>query len=78
MDLPTTCGPRKSLNNCEVSATGFPTCVWNSTAQTCLDKTCATASTAGTTGVLTTFNLTNCQGYLPSNACLLGNDSASC
>ncbi|CAD8176961.1 unnamed protein product [Paramecium pentaurelia] len=75
-DLPTTCGNRKSIENCEISRSGFPTCLWVSSTTTCVEKSCSTASTVGTNGVLTIVNFTNCQNYL--SVCTATNASGSC
>ncbi|CAD8110299.1 unnamed protein product [Paramecium primaurelia] len=75
-DLPTTCAARKSSENCSITRIGFPTCLWNSTTSTCVEKSCTTASTAGTPGVLLTFTFANCQGYLPT--CISNNNQDGC
>nr|AAS94225.1 surface antigen A [Paramecium tetraurelia] len=65
-DLPTTCAGRKSSENCEITRSGFPTCLWVSSSSTCVEKSCTTASTVGTTGALSTgqFSFANCQNYI--------------
>ncbi|CAD8125030.1 unnamed protein product [Paramecium sonneborni] len=77
-ELPTTCAARRSIENCEISRNSFPTCLWNTNTSTCVEKSCATASQAGTTGVLTTgqFTFSGCTNYLPS--CISNNNNDGC
>ncbi|CAD8109110.1 unnamed protein product [Paramecium primaurelia] len=91
-DLPTTCAARRSIENCEISRTGLPTCLWNTTTSTCVEKSCATASVAGLPGVLIAFSFNNCQNYLSvctatnaqgvctnnSRPCISNNDQTGC
>jgi hypothetical protein len=42
----------------------------------CVDKSCDTASAAGTTGVVYTFNNTNCSAYLSN--CIANNTADGC
>mgnify|MGYP001807931245 CR=1 FL=1 len=65
-DLPTTCAARKSSDNCEIARKGFPTCLWVSSTKICVEKSCATANSAGTTGALSAggFTFNGCQNYL--------------
>ncbi|CAD8144072.1 unnamed protein product [Paramecium pentaurelia] len=77
-DLPTTCADRKSSENCEITRVGFPTCLWVSSSTSCVEKSCATASTVGTTGALSAggFTLSGCQTYL--NTCISNNTADGC
>nr|P13837.1 RecName: Full=G surface protein, allelic form 156; Flags: Precursor [Paramecium primaurelia]CAA27514.1 unnamed protein product [Paramecium primaurelia] len=77
-DLPTTCARRKSSENCEITRVGFPTCLWVSSSTSCVEKSCATASTVGTTGALSAggFTFSGCQTYL--NTCISNNTADGC
>ncbi|CAD8183449.1 unnamed protein product [Paramecium pentaurelia] len=77
-DLPTTCAARKSSENCEITRVGFPTCLWVSSSTSCVEKSCATASTVGTTGALSAggFTFSGCQTYL--NTCISNNTADGC
>nr|CAA09180.1 surface antigen G [Paramecium tetraurelia] len=77
-DLPTTCAARKSTENCEISRAQFPTCLWVASSTSCVEKSCATASTAGTTGALSAggFTFSACQAYL--NTCISNNTADGC
>ncbi|CAK64788.1 unnamed protein product (macronuclear) [Paramecium tetraurelia] len=77
-DLPTTCAARKSTENCEITRTGFPTCLWNSATSACVEKSCSTASVTTTTGFLTVFSNTNCLAYLSNSACIANNTADGC
>nr|P17053.1 RecName: Full=G surface protein, allelic form 168; Flags: Precursor [Paramecium primaurelia]CAA36378.1 unnamed protein product [Paramecium primaurelia] len=77
-DLPTSCAARKSSENCEIARVGFPTCLWVSSSTSCVEKSCATASTVGTTGALSAggFTFSGCQTYL--NTCISNNTADGC
>ncbi|CAD8108961.1 unnamed protein product [Paramecium primaurelia] len=75
-DLPTTCAARKSIENCEISRAGLPTCLWNTATSACVEKSCSTASITTTTGFLVSFTSSNCSGYL--NTCIANNTADGC
>lgn len=74
--MPTTCAARRSIENCEISRSNFPTCLWNSGTSTCVEKSCTTASVATTTGFLLSFTSSSCTNYL--NTCIANNTGDGC
>ncbi|CAD8124653.1 unnamed protein product [Paramecium sonneborni] len=75
-DLPTTCALRRSSENCEITRSGFVTCLWNTATSTCVEKSCATANVTTTPGYLLTFAFSDCIGYL--NTCISNNTGDGC